>query len=85
MLTLVQRGKLEMDADVNGLPDQLEAADTSSPSKTKVTLPRTAQSYRRVSIFGLPRHVSGRPHAPTLAQMLDGERRPTTACRSVRT
>jgi CubicO group peptidase (beta-lactamase class C family) len=72
MLTLVQRGKLDLDADINAYLTSWKLPSNEFTSKTKVTLRELLNHTAGVSISGFPGYVSGSP-LPTLAQMLDGE------------
>jgi CubicO group peptidase (beta-lactamase class C family) len=72
MLTLAQRGKLDLDKDVNAYLTSWKLPSNEFTSKTKVTLRELLNHTGGVSIAGFPGYVSGSP-LPTLAQMLDGE------------
>jgi len=72
MLTLVQRGRLDLDADVNAYLISWKLPSNEFTSKTKVTLRELLNHTAGVSISGFPGYVSGSP-LPTLTQMLDGE------------
>jgi len=72
MLTLAQRGKLDLDKDVNAYLTSWKLPSNEFTNKTKVTLRELLNHTGGVSIAGFRGYVSGSP-LPTLAQMLDGE------------
>jgi len=72
-LTLVEKGKLSLDADVNGLLRSWKVPDNEFVRKQKVTLAGILSHSAGFTVHGF-RGYSADGRLPTLLQVLDGQR-----------
>jgi CubicO group peptidase (beta-lactamase class C family) len=72
MLRLVERGKLDLDADVNRYLTSWKVPENEHTAKEKVTLRRLASHTAGLTVHGFPGYAPNEPR-PTLIQILNGE------------
>lgn len=75
MLRLVEKRKLDLDADVNGKLKSWKLPDNEFTAQHKVTLRRIVSHGAGLTVHGFPGYETGIP-LPTLADILDGRKPP---------
>jgi CubicO group peptidase (beta-lactamase class C family) len=73
VLRLVESGKLNLDTDVNQYLKSWKVPENSFTEHSKVTLRRLLSHSAGMTVHGFPGYASDEP-APTLAQVLNGEK-----------
>ena len=71
VLRLVQEGRLNLDADVNGYLKNWKLPDNEFTAQKKVTLRGLLSHTAGVTVHGFPGYANGAP-VPSLVQVLDG-------------
>jgi CubicO group peptidase (beta-lactamase class C family) len=78
MLTLVRRGELSLDADVNTFLRSWRVPENAFTAREKVTLRRIVSHSAGLTVHGFPGYAMGEA-VPTTAQILDGQPPANTA------